>query len=250
MHDPQTVAFEIKSPWRSGRSELFPKGRRQTWITIWHVDPESDGSDDSCGFSRARIPKDVLGELAFSARQEAQYPWFLRAAAAVPPSAVEAECLLRGALLEAAASCRLKLSLEEASRLAVRLLHNPVDNLRSSLCFLPGYHSNFDEDREGDREEHALWLYRSLARCLLTDARPWYRHPRWHFWHWKIQVHALQRFQRWAFSRCCRCGGRFRYGESPTTNSWHHEGPRWFRGEQDVYHSNCNGSPVEAKAAR
>lgn len=49
MHDPMTVAFEIKYPWKNGRlTDLFPKGYRDPFITIWHVDPEKDGSDDSC----------------------------------------------------------------------------------------------------------------------------------------------------------------------------------------------------------
>lgn len=36
MHDPKTVAHEI---------------RIKNWhlVTIWHVDPETDGTDDSCG---------------------------------------------------------------------------------------------------------------------------------------------------------------------------------------------------------
>ena len=57
MHDPMTVAFEVKYPWRdksSGTTKLFPKGYRRTFITVWHVDPETDGSDDSCGWSDGR----------------------------------------------------------------------------------------------------------------------------------------------------------------------------------------------------
>ena len=37
MYDPKTIAHEIK---------LF--GRY--FITIWHVDPERNGTDDSCGW--------------------------------------------------------------------------------------------------------------------------------------------------------------------------------------------------------
>lgn len=55
MHDPSTVAFEIKYPWykkdhKPGESSFFPKGYRDTFITIWHVDPETDATDDSCGW--------------------------------------------------------------------------------------------------------------------------------------------------------------------------------------------------------
>jgi hypothetical protein len=53
VHDPLTVAFEIKYPWKR-YSKFWPKGHRDTFITIWHKDPELRGSDDSCGwFKRA-----------------------------------------------------------------------------------------------------------------------------------------------------------------------------------------------------
>lgn len=37
MHDPHTLAFSIKWPFTD-----------RLLLTIWHVDPEKDGSDDSC----------------------------------------------------------------------------------------------------------------------------------------------------------------------------------------------------------
>src|SRR5712672_751672 len=59
MHDPMTVAHEIRYPWhrypKAKRLTEFEKTYRESFITIWHVDPERDGSDDSCGwFQRAR----------------------------------------------------------------------------------------------------------------------------------------------------------------------------------------------------
>ena len=54
MHDPMTVAFEIRSPIKR-KNKFFPEGYRQSLVTIWHVDPEKDGTDDSCGwFMRSR----------------------------------------------------------------------------------------------------------------------------------------------------------------------------------------------------
>lgn len=38
-------------------------------------------------------------------------------------------------------------------------------------------------------------------------------HPRWHVWHWRIQIHPLQQFMRWAFVRCEVCRGRFKWNE-------------------------------------
>src|SRR5687767_14141855 len=57
MHDPMTVAFEIKYPWRKypKGDKYFPDGYREPFITVWHVDPEKRGSDDSCDwFGRRR----------------------------------------------------------------------------------------------------------------------------------------------------------------------------------------------------
>jgi hypothetical protein len=49
MHDPMTVAHEIKSPVKD------KNGYRRTLLTVWHKDPCKDGTDDSCGwFKRAR----------------------------------------------------------------------------------------------------------------------------------------------------------------------------------------------------
>lgn len=50
MHDPMTVAFELKIPIR--RYQMKPGGTH-FWhhvyvATVWHVDPEVRGDDDSC----------------------------------------------------------------------------------------------------------------------------------------------------------------------------------------------------------
>lgn len=59
MHDPMTVAFEIRYPWVSRRNRnstsKFLRTYRDSFITIWHVDPEKDGSDDSCDWFYSRL---------------------------------------------------------------------------------------------------------------------------------------------------------------------------------------------------
>lgn len=52
MHDPMTVAFDIRSPFRNKPNALFPKGYREAIVTVWHVDPEVCGDDDSCMSAR------------------------------------------------------------------------------------------------------------------------------------------------------------------------------------------------------
>lgn len=59
MHDPMSVAHKIKWPWKN------KFGNKTPIITIWHVDPEKDGTDDSCGsFIRKRhLPKELFDKV-------------------------------------------------------------------------------------------------------------------------------------------------------------------------------------------
>lgn len=240
MHDPSTVAFDIKRPWPTRRNKPF-MGSRWHWptlVTIWHEDPETDGSDDSCGWSRPKLTKVQRSDLNFFAGCEARSPWVLAEQAKRPSSPADAEVLLRGVIVFIGDRLHAHVTMAEATRWAIRLLHNPVDNLQSSLCHLPGWHTNFTEDDEDRRKESALSLYACVARFILRERRPWYRHPKWHVWHWRIQVHPLQSFKRWAFSRCAGCGSRFTYGYAPVAGQWDGGGPTW-HGEASVYHSAC-----------
>lgn len=63
---------------------------------------------------------------------------------------------------------------------------------------------------------------------------------RWHFWHWKIQVHATQWLKRRLWSRCAECGRSFRRRDMVIGTSWNGKGPRWFRGEPDIIHRQCS----------
>ena len=247
MHDPMTVAFEIKNPlvWR--KNSLDKTWRMAHFITIWHVDPESDGSDDSCGWSHPHLTKSQSSNIQLLAKWEADRPWFGKEKKKEPTSPSDAECLMRGAIVLVAREVRVKISTEKATRLAIELTHNSVDNLRDSLCFLPGYHTHSDDLHHG-RTEVAGRLFWCLARVLIREARPWWRHPRWHLHHWKLQIHPLQAFKRWAWSRCCKCGKRFKWDESVTSNSWNSKGPQWFKGETDIYHDKCGGIGVAAAA--
>ena len=179
MHDPMTVAFEIRYPWRDKPSKTWPKGYHHSFITIWHKDPESDGTDDSCDWSGRKFPE----------KQASQLKDFVT---------------------------------------------NPDDNCQ---WFFDGTAYN-----EYDIT-HAVFVIAAQVRRIIAP-RPWYRHPRWHIWHWQVQIHPLQKAKRWAFSRCAGCGQRFPWGYSPATNSWGgNGGPRWFRSEPNAYHGDCLPSP-------
>lgn len=273
MHDPMTQAHEIKYPWwkhtpwpkkfrNSGdrkfawrrmqqevpasqlrrMDSFWEDGYRETFLTIWHVDPERDGTDDSCGYSRVRLTKRQIERLRNACWHEARHPHFLRCPAKEwTGSIAEVESLYRGLVFLVVRVLRLKVSYEEIALYAIDRTHvHDCGKAGSVFCFQPGYHTNFAADREDDREHHFHSILCNVASNLLTDRRHWWQHPKWHFWHWKFQCHPLNNFKRWAFSRCSKCGGRFTWGYSPVTNSWHGTGPLWFRSEKDTYHSDCN----------
>lgn len=272
MHDPQTLAHSIKYPWyvnkpwpkrfrcdpdkwsmdrawkkmgeeglQDGRCRSWPEGYRSSFIDIWHVDPAKRGSDDSCGYSFVRISPKQLESLKNAAWHEGHNKHFLRCEAREWNGTIqEAECLYRAMALLVARVLRVKLSWGQASMLAWENVHNcDCGKAGGYFCFLPGYHTNSEKDTPEQRQDHFTGILCSVARQMLTNLRPWYRHPKWHFWHWKFQVHPLQSFKRWAFSRCNKCGGKFEWGESPVTHQWDSNGPSWF-GERDVMHQQCS----------
>ena len=235
MHDPMTVAFEIKSP-------FFWKKYRSSIITIWHVDPELDGSDDSCGWCYPKLTKDQLSTLGHLAFCESQNPWFQRDPVKRISSAADAESLMRGAILAVSHCLKLKFSWEQICLMACNWAHNLHDNFQGSLCHLPMWHTNFKNDSEDERKRHAYDFFSSVAKILLREKRPWWKHPKWHVRHWKIVFAPVQKLKRWLFSRCSICGKRFKYGECPVSGNWYADGPKWFRSEEGVRHSECSAN--------
>lgn len=117
---------------------------------------------------------------------------------------------------------------------------NPVDSLFDGLTrkFEIGCGENHTPER---RQERIQRMAECIYGWILREEQRWWQHPRWHIHHWKLNIHFTARLKRWLFSRCCKCGQRFAYGESPVTNNWNSRGPRWFSGETDIYHGNCSG---------
>lgn len=141
MHDPMTVAHE------------FFRGIFR--ITIWHVDPETDGSDNSCDW--------------FGTRKSQENGWY------------------------------------------------PAD--------LDGW------DELPEATQRAIQFVWYKWHFKLTS-RPWWRHPKWHIHHWRIQVALLQRLRRLLLDRCSECGGRFGINEVAIGN--------W--GGDKLWHSTCDTS--------
>jgi hypothetical protein len=190
MHDPCTVAFEIPRPWPA----RYPNGEWY-WpalLTIWHVDPCTDGTDDSCGFS---VPKLTAAEKKLAkdmAEWEVGHPFFftrpMMASNPKYPSLYEigpgdatAFCIeafrhVAWALDRRGLDHRLLMR-------AIELGCNQHDGLRGVLA-------------ETNPQERERFFY-CIIRQYRAATRPWYRRPRWHVWHWRIQVHPWQRFKHW-----------------------------------------------------
>jgi hypothetical protein len=256
MHDPSTVAFEIKSPIRR-RSDFFPKGYRKSLITIWHEDPMNfEGkcagrSDDSCGWHTPLMRLDERD--TWRKRSDYEYTCvFNKQHVTAKGESYARVCYHPETTYDAVYwtwrsirhdhlkdkwwyrtvwrySSRLSASELEAIQ---NLATNPVDNVQFTV-------QNEITDAE------SFWpFYRCVLNAYRRHARPWYRHPRWHFWHWQFQVHPWQTFRRWAFSRCAGCGKRFPWGYSPVSHQWDSPKPKLFRGEVGVFHSECSHARV------
>lgn len=246
MHDPKTVAHEIFGPRGWLHKRRRDKSDSYDWndprfsylgpvVVVWHADPESDGSDDSCGYTYPRTPEPLREKAERIAESEwkfmfGEYPYRYQSA-----SAYEILFAL-WRILAWRLFKRDTLTLGEMQEIA-DLASNPSDNLRAVI---------FDATRS---EKNARRLGSLVLRCYLRTNRKWYQHPKWHLHHWQIQVPFIRDLKRLLFSRCCKCGQRFGWRVSPVTHNWNNEGPRWFRSERDVYHNNCKEPRKRAEAA-
>lgn len=243
MHDPMTVAFEIKYPWRkygaAGRSE-FLRNYRESLITIWHVDPETDGTDDSCGwFARARHgDQDVLERIV----KRFQFDWdrtFTSEGSgrtynvgffdpdgypAISPTALTLNLFFLAGLEMFGSRERALRWMQRHLAELLLFAENPSDSLADTLT------QKFGADRR--REERIRNLAAVVYGYMLRERRPWWRHPRWHVWHWRLQIHPLQQLRRWLFERCGECRKGYRWGYYPVTFSWSGDGP--------TYHAECS----------
>lgn len=259
MHVPSTVAFDIKRPWPQRTAgglgtQLYGRFYWPTWITIWHEDPETDGTDDSCGwFMRPRhgdlaMLETIRKEFAFHwTWGDADQGWF-------DPVTGFPKKSNAGIMLDMFAVASRRFYAGRLDRHGWRRSQRFMRrHLFEILQFAEGGADNMQdaiEQKHGPspQDERIARFAAVVYGCLLRWNRPWYRHPRWHVWHWRIQVHPVQRFKRWAFSRCEKCGKGFRWGYSPVSHSWHGTGPLWFRSERGVVHSDCARPTDEACA--
>lgn len=251
MHDPMTLIGSFNTHLGD--------------VQLWHVDPcKGPGGDDTCGwFKRAHHgnPKvlakiinqfDFAWDRTFKSDGELGRVYFCGyfcpedAGAGMPNMGVTAIALN---LFFLAANEHFKCDGQsnwKKSRAFMRrnlydimmFAENPTDSLRDSITRKFGT----DTKRQDRIENMAAIIYGWILRA----EQKWWQHPRWHVHHWKLNFGPTQNLKRWLFSRCNKCGGKFKFGESPCTNSWDSHGPRWFFSEPDIYHMECSGQSIVA----
>lgn len=257
-YDPQTVAHEIKYPWRAHSKKWcdakgygpddFLRRYRPSFITIWHVDPERPNTgnrrDDSCGWFD-RTPGPYADAVAYVLKDKAfVHEVSLMLARRVQTNAVFYEGVSEEQLAwpRLPAADALALTLMVANELEKRRYWNGQGGKRGACN---SFWSRVLRPRRSVTEEAvslalnpldnlssvetAESAVRLIAAALNRRFRPWWRHPRWHVHHWKLQIHPWQRFKRWAFARCSGCRKGFRWGESV----WGYGGP-------EIYHATCS----------
>ncbi len=233
MHDPMTQVWASK----------------HNRIVIWHIDPDHKGDDDSCGwFMRSRhgdpaVLEKIKERFEFSWDRTYEHGGQRKLNGYFDPvtgdpqfsaGAIALELFFLAALVVFKRRTRAVRFMRKGTFDILHFAENPIDSLHPMLT------CQYGREKRQDRIEY-------FASCIygwiLREQRPWYRHPRWHIWHWQIQLMPVLNLKRWLWSRCERCGGRFRYGENPTTYQWDGTGPRWFRGERNIFHgSDCSES--------
>lgn len=221
MHDPMKTI----GSWPRYGTRLYNLIGSQ--FTLWHVDPETDGSDDSCGWSGPKLTEADKKIIADMMRDEQQCPWVRTAQTHVRdpryqyPEARPGDGL--ALILMAYGEAAWKADRRQMNAVliaeAMELATHRYDNLMHVVC-------------EPER------LFACALRHYRRARRRWWQHPRWHVRHWQLQIHFMQQLRRWLFDRCASCGGRFSWGYCPTSD-WN--GTR-------VWHSDCSNPNSYATA--
>ncbi len=220
MHDPMSVAHEIRFPWF--RTVKFGNGGAwRYWvpfITIWHNDPERDGSDNSCDWCgwKPEPSESVERELRSMASWEEKYPFYFNRTMGPADAAALVYCFWQTIAWRTNYTTSWWKRLLDPQRRrkiprsffmrAVSYCANETDNILMIFQVEPNaVFPREDVDRDGIHRvskpsldaEASYRKFRRLWQFLMSERRPWWRHPKWHIHHWSLQIHPWQAFKRW-----------------------------------------------------
>lgn len=240
-YHPETLVYSFPhyDGWLSRLSSVIG-------FDVWHIDPEKRGTgnrtDDSCGwFDRtpgifAEAVDYLLNDaslmhevnLILARKVETLAPFYPGISERqisyprLPASDCLAACLLVARELEhrrwwngARGACQNKwrqwfTRRRKVDDIATDLALNPLDNFSSI--------------------ETPESLIRLMAAALNRHSRPWWRHPRWHVHHWKINFNLARNIKRALFVRCHGCKKALGWNCSATSD-----------GGGRLFHSGCYG---------
>ena len=215
MHSPEVVAHEIYL----GRKQKKNGQYRNPFITIWHKDPETDGTDDSCGwFMRARHGDDKTRAEIRKALDSNFDSTFVSDNAVyitgyfspdgtpnMSTSGITIQMFYRAAFVYFKHDRKkTKKWMQNNLFEIINFAENPVDSLYSEITgqFRIGCGEKWNREKALDHYVSVIYGW------LLRETRPWYKHPRWHIHHWSIQIHPLRNLKRRYWDKCCKCGKR------------------------------------------
>lgn len=267
MHDPDTLAFTIYSPTISNLKVLFrnlkkkrngePKTKFEYYdefINIWHTDPCKDGTDDSCGwFLRSRhLDKEILKRIInrfdfdFDRTYEPSNGGEVINMGLFKPDG-DPNMSTIGIVTNLFWMSAFEVfnhDWDKASKWMnshmfdiIHFAENSCDSLYNGIHRI--FEKNCNEEYTSEKREERI---RDLASCVYSfierKRRPWWKHPKWHIHHWRVQIRPLQRLRRYLFDRCSVCGEGFEMGES-VYGGWYTEPPKLFRSTKNITHEKC-----------
>lgn len=217
MHDPMTQI----GAWPKYDTWLYRLIGEQ--FALWHVDPETDGSDDSCGwFAPKKFPLGAEKLIDEMVKDEASHPWYATADLRIRDP--------RYRYYEARPGDALALTIGAYRHVAWRLHHRPLSTLmlEEAISLATNQWDNINSAFATDKPEDIKRFFWIIVRNYLRHRRPWYRHPRWHVHHWRLQIVLWQKFRRAWFDRCSKCGKGYSWNYYPCGNwdgtaTWHHD---------------------------
>lgn len=222
MHDPHTLAFDIYL----GKKEKKNGHYRTPFISIWHKDPETDGSDDSCGwFIRGRhidpdIIEKVKKEFEFNFKHDywfndGGYPQFSTMGTALN---MYSSALWQILMYQNGGKPDRKRQNAFMKKHLWDILHfaeNPTDSLHASI------HMKFGVI---EKEERIREFTSIITADIFRKLRPWYKHPHWHIHHWQLTFPLFRSWYRLYIETCDRCHKRLKsqsvYSDWSGTEHW------------------------------
>lgn len=200
MHDPLSVVKDFKI------GEFY-------LLTIWHVDPCTDGTDNSCGWS-IRTRHGNL-EIRNKIRTEFEYNlknnyWFYHNGAQKFSTVGTLVLMYKTAawIYFERNSKKVNKFLNEHLLDIIHLAENPHDCIGDIIT---NKYNAAHPERMGD----LLRLSDIVFSDILTKTRKWYQHPRWHIHHWKIQF-TVWRSIKWFWNK--RFGKKYDNVKVPNSN--------------------------------